>query len=273
VSAASARAATVTLAPVGTFDSPVYVTAPPGDAHRIFVVEKTGAIQIVKDGQKLAQPFLSLAGKVSGGSEQGLLSMAFAPDYATSTDLVGAYVYGDYCTGEMWSVSPPAAPHLLGVQLAALSSFGEDSCGHVYATSSASGQVVRLTGATATPCPGGTSGGGGGGGAGGAARTVTLAVRGHVRSSGRAALRVGCSGGFAKTCRVTLSLRHGDRTAAHTRTFSVAAGGSRTVHVQLVRSARRSLARHRRLAVRASAIARDATGSARTAVGLTLRRG
>ena len=48
------------------------------------MVEKTGAIRVVEDGRTLPQPFLDISDKVSGGSEQGLLSMAFAPDYARS---------------------------------------------------------------------------------------------------------------------------------------------------------------------------------------------
>jgi glucose/arabinose dehydrogenase len=74
----------VKLTRIGRFDQPVYLTAPRGDTHRLFVVEKTGRIRIVKNGRTLSQPFLSLAGRVSNGDEQGLLSMAFAPDYASS---------------------------------------------------------------------------------------------------------------------------------------------------------------------------------------------
>src|SRR5215210_4165572 len=53
---------------------PVYLTAPPGDA-RLFIAEKGGAIRIVKDGALLPTPFLSLAGRVSTGREQGLLGL------------------------------------------------------------------------------------------------------------------------------------------------------------------------------------------------------
>lgn len=50
---------------------------------RVFVVEKTGAIRIIADGQALAQPFLAIADRLtSSGSEQGLLGLAFPPDYA-----------------------------------------------------------------------------------------------------------------------------------------------------------------------------------------------
>ena len=68
----------------GSYSQPVYVAQPPGDASRLFVVEKTGRIRIVKDGALLAQPFLDIRTQVSSGSEQGLLSMAFDPKYATN---------------------------------------------------------------------------------------------------------------------------------------------------------------------------------------------
>jgi glucose/arabinose dehydrogenase len=72
------------LAKVGYFDSPLYVTAPAGDTHRIFVVEQGGRVWVVKDGKKLPTPFLDIHQRVVSGGEQGLLSLAFAPDYATS---------------------------------------------------------------------------------------------------------------------------------------------------------------------------------------------
>lgn len=81
----------IVLTPVATgLSSPLYLTAPAGDA-RLFIVEKTGAIRIVKDGALLPEPFLDLSDAVSGGSEQGLLSMAFHPDYASN-----CFFYVDY---------------------------------------------------------------------------------------------------------------------------------------------------------------------------------
>jgi glucose/arabinose dehydrogenase len=71
----------VKLVEVGRFTSPVYVTAPQGDPRRIFVVEQNGAIRVVRGGKLLARPFLDLRSIVTSGGEQGLLSMAFAPDY------------------------------------------------------------------------------------------------------------------------------------------------------------------------------------------------
>jgi glucose/arabinose dehydrogenase len=81
---AASAATGVRLKKVGSFSSPIYVTAPPGDKHRVFVVERAGRIRILKDGRKLATPFLDISPQVSTDSERGLLSMAFAPDYKTS---------------------------------------------------------------------------------------------------------------------------------------------------------------------------------------------
>jgi glucose/arabinose dehydrogenase len=72
----------VRLVKIGDFSSPLYVTAPPNDRRRVFVVEQAGRIVVVRAGRQLAQPFLDIRSKVTAGGEQGLLSMAFAPDYA-----------------------------------------------------------------------------------------------------------------------------------------------------------------------------------------------
>jgi glucose/arabinose dehydrogenase len=71
----------VRLVPVGSFTDPVYVTSPPGDAARVMVVELTGRIWIVSHGRRLPRPFLDVSDRVVVSGEQGLLSVAFAPDY------------------------------------------------------------------------------------------------------------------------------------------------------------------------------------------------
>ena len=81
---AVARSTGVKLTRVGTFSSPVYVAQAPGDARRLFVVEQGGKVRVVRDGHVLPAPFLDLTRLVVSGGEQGLLSIAFAPDYATS---------------------------------------------------------------------------------------------------------------------------------------------------------------------------------------------
>jgi glucose/arabinose dehydrogenase len=74
----------VRLVKVARFDQPLYVTAPPADRRRIFVVEQAGRIRVVRGGRTLSTPFLDVRSQVTSGGEQGLLGLAFAPDYARS---------------------------------------------------------------------------------------------------------------------------------------------------------------------------------------------
>src|SRR5829696_8211238 len=69
---------------IGEFDAPVFLTSPPGDRSRQFVVEQGGRVMVVRNGRKLGTPFLDIRDQVTAGGEQGLLSVAFAPDYAES---------------------------------------------------------------------------------------------------------------------------------------------------------------------------------------------
>lgn len=71
---------------------PLFVTAPPGDRSRLFLVERTGQIRIVKNGTLLSSPFLDITSRVSNGSEQGILGMAFRPDYATTRTFMVYYM-------------------------------------------------------------------------------------------------------------------------------------------------------------------------------------
>jgi glucose/arabinose dehydrogenase len=87
-----------------SFSSPLYVTAPAGD-DRLFVVERGGTVKIVNGNDDvLPSPYLNVASLLppSPGSEQGLLGLAFHPDFAANgkvyvsyTDSVGALVVGE----------------------------------------------------------------------------------------------------------------------------------------------------------------------------------
>jgi glucose/arabinose dehydrogenase len=78
------QSARLRLAPVGRFANPLAVTAPPRDQRRIFVAEQGGRIRVVRGGRVLRRPFLDVSRRIVSGGEQGLLGLAFAPDYHRS---------------------------------------------------------------------------------------------------------------------------------------------------------------------------------------------
>ena len=84
-------------------DRPVYVTAPPGDATRLFILEQAGRIRILSGGNLMATPFLDISSLVGSTDQNGLLSMAFDPNYAATgrfyvahTDLTGDSLVARY---------------------------------------------------------------------------------------------------------------------------------------------------------------------------------
>jgi len=76
-------------------DDPVFATHAPGDTDRLFIVERTGTIRILDlttEPPTLGATFLDISGSVkSTFSEQGLLGLAFHPDYASN-----GYFYVNY---------------------------------------------------------------------------------------------------------------------------------------------------------------------------------
>ena len=102
--ASSAPAQSVQLTPFGgqTFTKPWYVTAPPGDPSRVFVVEGGGTIRLVKNGVTQSTPFLTIPEVYTGCNDCGLFSMAFAPDYATSGRFYVFYTRDSAVTGEQY---------------------------------------------------------------------------------------------------------------------------------------------------------------------------
>lgn len=88
----AAPASAAVLEPVGSYSQPVYVTSDPSDEDRLFVVERTGRILLTTPaGTSQFVDLRSPDGPVNAtAGEQGLLSIAFAPDFATSGLL---YVY------------------------------------------------------------------------------------------------------------------------------------------------------------------------------------
>lgn len=110
------------LVRIGEFVSPVYVTAPPADRRRLFVVEQPGRIVVLRNGTRLRAAFLDIRNRVSFGGERGLLSMAFAPDYATSglfyvyytaRNPSGALTIAEYRSAPGSNVAVPASQRIL----------------------------------------------------------------------------------------------------------------------------------------------------------------
>jgi glucose/arabinose dehydrogenase len=64
-------------------ERPVQLLGAPGDS-RLFIVEQRGRIRVLSGGQMQATPYLDLGGRLSGGNEQGLLGLAFHPDFASN---------------------------------------------------------------------------------------------------------------------------------------------------------------------------------------------
>ncbi len=77
---------------VDGFNRPVVVTHAGDGSGRLFVVEQAGRIRIIDDGAVLGTDFLNITSLVdSTGGEQGLLGLAFHPDYANN-----GYFYVNY---------------------------------------------------------------------------------------------------------------------------------------------------------------------------------
>ena len=91
--------------------SPVVVTHASDGSGRLFIVEKAGRIRVVDNGALLATPFLDIDPEVnSSGFEQGLLGLAFDPDYATNGDFYVYYTRADNATVlAHYTASPPSS--------------------------------------------------------------------------------------------------------------------------------------------------------------------
>lgn len=73
------------------FEAPVFLTHAGDGSGRLFVVEQSGYIRIIDDGQLLEEPFLDIHDQVIFDGEQGLLSMAFSPNYSSNGEFYVNY--------------------------------------------------------------------------------------------------------------------------------------------------------------------------------------
>ncbi|MFH1194355.1 MAG: PQQ-dependent sugar dehydrogenase [bacterium] len=78
-----------------SFDAPVDIQSSPDESNRIFIVEQEGRIKVFENlpGVNSVAEFLDLTDKVLYGGEQGLLGLAFHPEFS-----INGYFYIDYTT-------------------------------------------------------------------------------------------------------------------------------------------------------------------------------
>ncbi len=134
------------------FAKPLFVTYAPDDPETLFVVEQVGRIRVFRQGKE-EEALLDLRGRVSGGYEQGLLGLAFHPQfqenryfYVNYTDLAGTtrvvryraedgrYVADPQSAQVLLSIPQPAANHNGG-----MIAFGPD--GYLYIATGDGGQA------------------------------------------------------------------------------------------------------------------------------------
>ena len=104
----------VALRPVvDGLEAPLGLTHAGDGSGRLFVVEQGGTVRIVRDGRLEPDPWLDLRDETAPGGEQGLLGLAFHPDYERNgrlfvnyTDLRGDTVVAEYRRGEGAAPAP-----------------------------------------------------------------------------------------------------------------------------------------------------------------------
>ena len=83
------------LRAVGSFVDPVHVDDAPGRRKLLFVVEQRGTVAVLRKGRKIRKPFLDIRDRVKASYEEGLLSIAFHPDYDRNRRFYVYYVNRD----------------------------------------------------------------------------------------------------------------------------------------------------------------------------------
>ena len=62
-------------------EAPTHVASTPSEPNRVYIVDQPGRIYVLEEGRLARRPFLDIVRLVQSGGEQGLLSVAFHPDY------------------------------------------------------------------------------------------------------------------------------------------------------------------------------------------------
>ena len=104
---------------ISSLQNPVEIVSPNDDTHRLFVVEKQGAIKVYNQAYEYLADFLKVDGITSSG-ERGLLSMAFHPSYKTNglffvyyTNSQGSIEVASYKVSNDMNIANPASKKVI----------------------------------------------------------------------------------------------------------------------------------------------------------------
>jgi glucose/arabinose dehydrogenase len=115
------RRARIALRPVADgLDAPLGLVDAGDGSGRLFIVEQPGTIRILEDGRVAEDPFLDISDRITSGGEQGLLGLAFDPDYASNrrffvnyTDNAGDTVVARFEAAGEGDVADPSTERVL----------------------------------------------------------------------------------------------------------------------------------------------------------------
>lgn len=120
ISAAQAQSPVQLVKIADGFRQPVFVTGARDSSGRLFVVEQSGRIRIIRNNATLGTPFLDLSARISCCGERGLLGLAFPPGFSTKqrfyvyyTDAAGDITVSRFRVGASPDVADPASEQIL----------------------------------------------------------------------------------------------------------------------------------------------------------------
>ncbi|MFL6277331.1 MAG: PQQ-dependent sugar dehydrogenase [Blastocatellia bacterium] len=115
-------AAATQLVPIlSALSGPVYIANAHDGSNRLFVIEQAGRIKVLQPGAAVPTVFLDISAKVLAGGEQGLLGLAFHPQFATNRRFFvnytrrpdGATVIAEYQVSSNADIATPVEKTLL----------------------------------------------------------------------------------------------------------------------------------------------------------------
>ena len=121
---AAASVDAIQLTPVASgLSSPTFVANAGDGSNRLFIVEQPGTVRVLQPGSSTPTLFLDIHTKVVAGGEQGLLGLAFHPQYAVNGRFFvyytrvgdGTLVIAEYHVSSNPNVADPAETMLLTI--------------------------------------------------------------------------------------------------------------------------------------------------------------